>query len=41
MKLRVPKRNLAFVLESSESPGLPDEFAAVQRALRHPVGTPP
>ncbi len=41
LKVRVPERNLSFVLESRDRPGLPDEGAAVLRALRSPIGSKP
>ncbi len=41
LKVRVPERNLAFVLESRDCAGLPDERRAVLQALRDPIGARP
>lgn len=41
LKVRVPERNLAFVLESRDREGLPDERQAVLQALRSPIGARP
>jgi nickel-dependent lactate racemase len=41
LKVRVPERNLAFVLESREREGLADERLVVTQALRNPIGARP
>ncbi|MFW6150028.1 MAG: nickel-dependent lactate racemase [Chloroflexota bacterium] len=37
----VPARNLRFVLETADVPGLSDERAAIVQALRNPIGAKP
>lgn len=41
LMVRVPEKNLAFVLEPRHEPGVPDENAAVTAALRSPIGQKP
>ena len=41
LNVRVPEKNLAFVLEPKHAPGLSDEAAAVTAALRNPIGQRP
>ncbi len=41
LTVRVPDRNLAFVLQPRHEAGLPDEAAAVTSALRNPIGQAP
>lgn len=41
LRVRVPEKNLSFVLEPRHRPGLPDECAAVIAALRDPIGQKP
>jgi nickel-dependent lactate racemase len=41
LNVRVPEKNLAFVLEPRHVPGLRDEAAAVTAALRNPIGQSP
>jgi lactate racemase len=41
LTVRVPEKNLAFVLEPKDTPGLADEAAAVTAALRNPMGQKP
>ncbi len=41
LKVRVPERNFAFVLKPGFVAGLPDEPAAIQTAIRNPLGQKP
>lgn len=41
LRVRVPEKNLAFVLEPTHRQGLPDEAGAVTAALRAPIGRKP
>ncbi|MBN1856371.1 MAG: nickel-dependent lactate racemase [Dehalococcoidia bacterium] len=41
LKVRVPERNLSFVLNPGHVAGLPDEADAVRTALRNPLGRKP
>ncbi len=41
LKVRIPERNLAYVLEPREVAGLRDEASAITDALRNPIGHRP
>ncbi len=41
LPIEIPDRNVAKVLEISESVPVPDEDGAVREALVHPIGSPP
>jgi nickel-dependent lactate racemase len=41
VRVRVPERNLAFVLEPHHLAGITDEAGAVRDALRNPLGQKP
>lgn len=41
IRIRVPERNLSYVLEPRREPGLSDEGVAITGALRNPVGQKP
>ncbi|NLE09822.1 MAG: nickel-dependent lactate racemase [Dehalococcoidales bacterium] len=41
MTARIPRANLAFVLEKQEHEGLKDEYTAITESLRRPIGSAP